>query len=108
MELRLTVSLKTSGTEVPVKLKHFNAQEAIDAHPSMAFSHGSESSGQQSMSSIVEVSVRKILVGSAIEPDAPAAAGRITTNSAIRTANMVLSALISGQYPSPPASVNSY
>ena len=73
--------------DVVAKLKHFSAQAAIEAQSSMPLSQGLALWGQQSgMSSIADMAV--------ISADltlwrAPAAAGSIATDRAIRSARMV-------------------
>jgi hypothetical protein len=72
--------------DVAVKLKHFNAQVAIEAQSPMALSQGLVTGGQQSMSSMADVGA--ISVGLTLRR-ALAAAGSIATDKAIRTARMV-------------------
>ena len=71
---------------VPEKLKHFNAQVAMDEQSSGALSHEFVLCGQQSMSSIAATAV--ISDDFAIAP-APPTAGRMATDRAIRSARMV-------------------
>jgi hypothetical protein len=77
--------------DVVAVLKHFKAQVAIEAQPSMALSQGLVMGGQQSMSSMVDVA--DMSVGLTLAR-APAAAGNIATDRAIRSARMVRPVLI--------------
>jgi hypothetical protein len=70
---------------VPAKLKHFSAHVAMLAQSSMAFSHGSAFWGQQS--GIPWLTDMSAGVGD-LTP-APAAAGSIATEKAMRSARMV-------------------
>jgi len=73
--------------DVGAKLKHFSAQVAIDAQSPMALSQGLVIGGQQSgMSSIADISV---VSADMTLTRAPAAAGSIATDMAIRSARMV-------------------
>ena len=74
--------------DVVAVLKHFKAQVAIEAQPSMALSQGLVMGGQQSMSSMADISVGLTLMR------APAAAGSIAIDRAIRSARMVRPVLI--------------
>jgi hypothetical protein len=70
--------------DVSAKLKHFRAQAAIEAQSPMALSQGLVMGGQQSdMSSIADISVDWTATR------APAPAGSIATDRAIRSARMV-------------------
>jgi hypothetical protein len=69
--------------DVAAKLKHFRAQAAIEVQSSMALSQGLALGGQQSMSAMADVSADLTLMR------APATAGSIATDRAIRTARMV-------------------
>jgi hypothetical protein len=73
-------------SDVPAKLKQFNAQVAIEAQSPMALSQGLVLGGQQSMSSMADVEA--ISVGLTLRR-ALAAAGSIATDRAIRPARMV-------------------
>jgi hypothetical protein len=69
--------------DVPAKLKHFSAQAAIEAQSSMALSQGLALWGQQSMSAMADISTGLTLMR------APATAGSIATDRAIKSAKMV-------------------
>ena len=76
----------TLENAVPEKLKHFNAHVAIDEQSSMPLSQGLYLCGQQSMSSIADMSATSVDLG--IPPATPAA-GSTATDMAIRSARMV-------------------
>jgi hypothetical protein len=67
-------------------LKHFSAQTAMEPQSVIPLSQGLAWRGQQSMSSIADISVISADLEAII---APAAAGSVATDSAIRIANMV-------------------
>jgi hypothetical protein len=69
--------------DVPAKLKHFRAQVAIEAQSSMALSQGLALCGQQSMSAMADTSADFTMMR------APATAGSIATDRAIKSARMV-------------------
>jgi hypothetical protein len=75
--------------DVGAKLKHFSAQVAIEAQSPVALSQGLAVWGQQSdMSSMADVSAADMSAD--LTPRrAPAAAGSIATDTAIRSARMV-------------------
>jgi hypothetical protein len=69
--------------DVAAKLKHFRAQAAIEAQSLIALSQGLVTGGQQSMSSMADISIDWA------PRRAPAAAGSIATDRAIRSARIV-------------------
>lgn len=80
--------------DVSTKLKHLSAQVAMAAQSSMTFPHGLTLWGQQSgMPSAVEMPAAS---GDLTVMPALAAAGRIATDRAIRSATMVRPMLMAG------------
>jgi len=76
--------------DVVAKLKHFSAQAAIEPQSPIALSQGLVMGGQQSMSSIADMSVDVADMSvDLMLMRAPAAAGSIATDRAIRSAGMV-------------------
>jgi hypothetical protein len=75
----------TLDDKVPAKLNHFSAHVAMDEQSSIALSHGFVC-GQQSMSSIADISAKSADL--AIAP-MPPAAGSVATENAITSARMV-------------------
>ena len=71
---------------VPEKVKHLSAQVAMDEQPSIVLSQGFALCGQQSMSSMADISA--ISVDFTAAPTPPAA-GSTATDKAIRSANIV-------------------
>jgi hypothetical protein len=71
---------------VPENVKHLSAHMAIEEQPSIALSQGFAVCGQQSMSSIADMSA--VSVDFTAAPTTPAA-GRMATDKAIRNANIV-------------------
>jgi hypothetical protein len=69
------------------KVKHLSTQVAMHEQPSIALSHGFAWCGQQSMSSIADMSAVSVdfMAASLTSP----AAGNTATEKAISTANMV-------------------
>jgi hypothetical protein len=72
--------------KVPAKLKHFSAHVAMDEQSSIDLSHGFAARGQQSMSSIADISVMSD--DFAIAPTPPMA-GSAATENMITSAKMV-------------------
>jgi hypothetical protein len=72
--------------DVAAKLKHFRTQAAIEAQSPLALSQGLAAGGQQSMSSMADMSV---ISADLTLTRAPAATGSIATDRAIRSAKMV-------------------
>ena len=72
--------------KVPAKLKHFSAHVAMDEQSSIDLSHGFAARGQQSMSSIADISATSADL--AIAP-MPPTAGSAATENAITSARMV-------------------
>ena len=68
------------------KVKHLSAQVAMDEQPPVILSQGFALCGQQSMSSMADISA--ISVDFTAAPTTPAA-GSTATDKAIRSANMV-------------------
>jgi hypothetical protein len=71
---------------VPENGKHLSAHVAIEAQPSIALSRGFAFCGQQSMSSIPDMSAISVDFKGALTPPA---AGSMATDKAIRSANTV-------------------
>jgi hypothetical protein len=84
----------TMTADVPRKLKHLSAQVAMAPQSSMAFSHGLALGGQQSgMSSVMEMPAAS---GDFTLTPALPAAGRVATDTAIRSVTMVRAMLMAG------------
>jgi hypothetical protein len=71
---------------VPENGKHLSAHVAIEEQPSIALSQGFALCGQQSMSSIPDMSAISVDFTAALTPPA---AGSMATDKAIRSANIV-------------------
>jgi hypothetical protein len=82
-----TIDGNTTGeTDAPAMLKHFSAQTAMEPQSVIPLSQGLAWRGQQTMSSIADISVLSADLEAIF---VPATAGSVATDSAIRIANMV-------------------
>ncbi len=86
----------SGNDDPPVKLKHFNAQVAMDVQPSVAMSQGLTLRGQQSdMPSEIDIPI--ISVDFRDSP-APPALGSSATEKAIITAPMIRPIFMASPY----------